>query len=199
MDNEFFRIIKELVENQGVSRSELADTLGCSEEDIYEYEKGASLPPAEFIRRAEDVYGDIFSDSHDWENVFVQGFFGPKVPLFIPEDLIANNYNRIKGYFEFPNLRHFGENCLFALNYDGEDFPEHGIRKGSILVFYKCDEVDREGIYAVSSRGKLTFKEVTVVGDKYRIVKMEGNRRLPTIRKTARALGRLVCCVNNYY
>lgn len=178
---------------------ELADTLGCSEDDICEYEKGTFVPPAELIRKAETAYGNIFSDDDNWKTVFVQGFFGPKIPLFIPEDLINDNYNRIQCYFELPNLRHFGENCLFALNYDGDNVPDKGILKGSILVFYKCDEVDREGIYVVSNRGKLTFKEVTVSDDKYRIATLDGKRRLPVFRKTAKALGRLVSCVNNYY
>ena len=199
MDNTFSRIINELVSNQGISYDEIAATLGCSAEDLLEYEKGISLPPVEFIKRAEEKYGNVLSDIDGWETVFVQGFFGPKIPLFIPEDLLSDNYNRIKSYFELPNLRQFGENSLFALNYEGDDVPEHGIKKGSILIFYKCDEVDQEGVYAVSSRGKLTFKDVTIAGDKYRISTLDGKRRLPVFCKSASALGRLVSCINNYY
>ena len=198
MENNLIQTLVSIRKEHGLTIDELAEKLQWSAESICDYEKGITVPPVAFIEKAEKFFGVGISGADNWETVFSQGFFGPKIPLILPEDLVADNYNRIRCYFELPNLKQYGENRLFALHYTGESLPEKGILHDSILVFFECDCVDRPGIYAIISRGKLAFKDVTVSDDKYRIEPLDSKKHFPVFRKTCKAAGRLVSCINNF-
>jgi len=181
----------------GKTIEEMAQCLGVDSETILKYEEGVIAPSLKFIEKAEEFF-NISANEEGFQNIFTQGYFGTKVPLLSDEDLINDCANHVIYYFELPHLSKYGENNLFALRYKGNDILDKGILHDSILVFYRCDKIDRDGIYAVIKRKSLSIKEATLTDDYIRIVPLDSKRRFPSKQKSSVASGRLVCCINNF-
>lgn len=146
----------------------------------------------------EDVSKIRSAQISNLENVFVQGLVGSKIPLFTEYDFINHFDHRVVYYFELPHLEKYGAENLFALRYTGDDVLQKGIMHDSILIFKKCTRITKDGVYAVVSRNSLKFKRAELLDDKIHITPLDGKRRIPKLCKSASAVGRLVCCINNY-
>ena len=198
IDNLFPEKFRRLRIEKNLTEEELAEKLGVDVVSIKEFENGTFVPSLNFFEKAEAFFGFSDDDFVSFNNIFTQGYFGTKVPLLREEDLISDNSNRIIYYFELPHLSKYGEDNLFALRYLGKNQPKIGIMHDSILVFVRCDKIDRDGIYAVIKRKALSIRSATITNGKIRMVYLSTPKELSTTAKSSIAAGRLVCCINNF-
>lgn len=183
---------------RSLTEEDLAKKLGVSVETIEEFEKGTLVPSLKFLEKAEEFFGFDVADTTSFESIFTQGYFGTKVPLLKPEDLIADSSNRVVYYFELPHLSKYGEDNLFALRYTGNNVTSKGILHDSIMVFVRCEKIDRDGVYVVIKRGCLTIKDATIINGEINTINLTSGRPFPSRAKSSIAAGRMVCCINNY-
>ncbi len=191
--NKFIR----MREKRNMSVEDVSQIIGISADAIRKYESGLSAPSVEFVLKVEE-FMQTSALSNNLENIFTQGYFGSKIPLLTEYDLINDCSDRVIYYFELPHLEKYGANNLFALRYTGVDVPDKGILHNSILVFVRCEKVDRDGIYAIVKREALSIKSATLKNGEIRLEVLDGKKRAPNFYKTSKASGRLVCCINNY-
>lgn len=184
-------------EKRNMSVEDVSQIIGISADAIRKYESGLSAPSVEFVLKVEE-FMQTSALSNNLENIFTQGYFGSKIPLLTEYDLINDCSDRVIYYFELPHLEKYGANNLFALRYTGVDVPDKGILHNSILVFVRCEKVDRDGIYAIVKREALSIKSATLKNGEIRLEVLDGKKRAPNFYKTSKASGRLVCCINNY-
>lgn len=185
------------IKNQrGLSTQGMADILGINADALEKYESGMVLPSYNFVKKVREHLKIHAADS-GFENIVTQGCFGNIIPLITEYDLITNCDNHVVFYMELPQLNEYKDK-LFAMCYKGESVPEYGILPESVLVFTWCDNIDRDGVYAVVSRGALKFKKARLSDGMINVTPLDGKRHLPNRFKSASAKGRLVCCVNTY-
>lgn len=191
--DEFIRIRKQ----RNMSLEDVSQIMGISADAIRSYESGFSIPSLDFISKAKEIMG-ISTSADTLENTFVQGSFGRKIPLLTEYELINDCSERVMYYFELPHLEKYGESNMFALRYTGDDVPDKGILNNAILVFTRCEKVDRDGVYAIVKRDKLSIKTATFSDGKIRLELLDGKKRTPNFYKTVNARGRMVSCINTY-
>ncbi len=191
--SEFIRARRE----RGITAEQAAEIMGIDTDALRKYESGAVSASVSFMERAEKFMGGFKAESN-LENIFTQGYFGSKIPLLTEHDFINDCENHVIYYMELPQLEHYGNDNLFALRYTGDNVPDMGILKNSVLVFVLCDKMKDEGVYAVVKRDKLKLEEMRYVDGQMRISELNGKKNRPRFAKSATARGKLVCCVNTY-
>ena len=183
--------------DKGISVEEASSLMNISPDTLINIENGFVVPSIKFIEDAKAVF-NIESEKTDFENTFTQSYFGFEIPFVTEADIINDCTDRVISYIRLPHLEHYGENNLFAVRYMGGDVAERGILHGSILVFVNCEKVTCDGVYAIVSRGTLQFKTAERKDGKITLRVMNGKKNMPKTFKSAKAIGRLVSCINIY-
>ncbi len=198
MRDKFIENLSKYISDNNLDLKDVADALNIDEIELRLYLNEDVVPSFKFISEAQRKFEIDIQDINNFENIFVQGYFGTKIPLLINEDFEKDNLNKVVAYYEIPHLNKLGENTLFALRYTGNNIIDKGIFHDSILIFQHCTEIDRNGIYAVVKRGRLCIKEAELTEHGIRITPLDSVKRISVTQKTSVASGRLVSCINNF-
>jgi SOS-response transcriptional repressor LexA len=182
--NDYYTRLRNLRKFLDQTQEEFAEKVGIPRTSLFNYEKGISVPPADFISALKEAFNVNF----DWFLTGEGEMFGASLPVSSNRDLVKANEgykvpllrqkvscvpgvnwqdeNNIVDYIDvFDMVPRLKSKRLFALCVEGSSMLGAGIRNGDYVLFDSAsDQWLHDGIYVFALDGEVYCKRLEFDG-----------------------------------